>query len=73
MTLDLEETKDQGSFFWRAVPADNSFWKAGGQITPLGPLDWSLVSARCMEFGNYKVFPLRKGAFFYWDFTDLAT
>ena len=54
MTLDLELTKDQGSFLLRAVPADNSFWKAGGQITPLGPPDWSLVSARRMEFGKYE-------------------
>ena len=32
--------------FLRPVAADNSFWQAGGQMTPLGPLDWSLVSAR---------------------------
>ena len=30
----------------RPVAADNSFWQAGGQMTPFGPLDWSLVSAR---------------------------
>ena len=31
------------------APAGNSFCLAGSRITPLGPLDWSLFSARRME------------------------
>ena len=34
----------------RAGPGANAFWWSGNRITPLGLLDWSLFSARRMEF-----------------------